>query len=108
MLDLMAVSSVQGATPLYLHVVTRILRDLRMQQQATNEPFNYAAFRRALDAEELTPGQLAPLKQRLDTLESFMVQQQVAKTKRKKGLAENSVNRGGSDWTPKVTIYFPR
>jgi hypothetical protein len=75
MLDLMAVST-GGNLPLYLHVVQRILRDLRIEQQRTGSRFNYAAFKKMLHAENLTEMQLAPLKQRLETLESFMVEAQ--------------------------------
>lgn len=72
--DLMAVG--EGANkPLYMQVVNRILRDMRLEQQKNRFGFSYAKFRRALDEEDLTPGQLNPLNQRLDTLESFMVQQ---------------------------------
>ncbi|OAQ62161.1 P-loop containing nucleoside triphosphate hydrolase [Pochonia chlamydosporia 170] len=80
MLDLMAVNSIQGGgMPLYLHVVTRILRDLRTQQQQNGGTFDYRAFRRAIELEGLTPGQKAPLEQRLDTLESFMAKEHVAR-----------------------------
>ncbi|KAK0753641.1 hypothetical protein B0T18DRAFT_313836 [Schizothecium vesticola] len=72
MLDLMAVTS--GSMPLYLHVVNRILRDMRVEQQRTGAPFSYALFKRMMLEEELTEMQLAPLRQRLDTLESFMVE----------------------------------
>ena len=75
MLDLMAVTA-GGNLPLYLHVAQRILRDLRITQQQTNTGFNYTAFKRQLQLENLTDMQLAPLKQRLETLESFMVQDQ--------------------------------
>ncbi|KAL2121843.1 hypothetical protein VTJ04DRAFT_2298 [Mycothermus thermophilus] len=75
MLDLMAVST-GGNLPLYLHVVQRILRDLRIEQQRTGSRFNYTAFKKMLHAENLTEMQLAPLKQRLETLESFMVEAQ--------------------------------
>ncbi|KAL2269364.1 hypothetical protein VTJ83DRAFT_1548 [Remersonia thermophila] len=75
MLDLMAVTS-NGNMPLYLHVVQRILRDLRIDQQRTGARFNYTAFKKALSREDLTEMQLAPLKQRLETLESFMVESQ--------------------------------
>lgn len=82
MLDLMAANSVQGGTlPLYLHIVIRILRELRLEQQKTGGSFNYRAFRKAIDAEELTPGQKIPLEQRLDTLESFMAKEDVAESK---------------------------
>ncbi|KAG8664849.1 hypothetical protein FPOAC2_10321 [Fusarium poae] len=77
MLDLMAVSSIQGSgIPLYLHVVSRILRDMRIAQQQTNSAFDYKAFKTAISKESLTEGQLLPLQQRLETLESFMVTEQ--------------------------------
>lgn len=41
MLDLMAISSVQGGSlPLYFHVVIRILRELRLQQQQNGGSFS--------------------------------------------------------------------
>ncbi|KAK4039586.1 hypothetical protein C8A01DRAFT_46994 [Parachaetomium inaequale] len=75
MLDLMAVTA-GGNLPLYLHVAQRILRELRVTQQNTDTGFNYTAFKRSLALENLTEMQLAPLKQRLETLESFMVESQ--------------------------------
>ena len=75
MLDLMAVTT-GGNLPLYLHVAQRILRDLRVGQQKTDTGFDYSAFKQMLALENLTEMQLAPLKQRLDTLESFMVESQ--------------------------------
>jgi hypothetical protein len=73
----MAVSSIQGGgMPLYLHVVSRILRDMRITQQQTDSAFDYKAFKQAIDRESLTDGQLVPLQQRLETLESFMVRSQ--------------------------------
>lgn len=74
MLDLMAVSA--GGMPLYLHVVNRILRELRVSQQRSGGTFSYSKFKQMLVSEGLTDMQLAPLKQRLDTLESFMVEHQ--------------------------------
>lgn len=62
--------------PLYLHVVSRILRDLRLEQQKTGSSFQYAAFKNMIEGEDLTPGQRGPLMQRLDTLQSFMVKEQ--------------------------------
>ena len=67
-----------GNLPLYLHVVQRILRDLRVTQQKTDTGFNYTAFKRSLALENLTEMQLAPLKQRLETLESFMVESRMS------------------------------
>ncbi|EAQ90028.1 hypothetical protein CHGG_06647 [Chaetomium globosum CBS 148.51] len=75
MLDLMAVTT-GGNLPLYLHVAQRILRDLRVEQQKSDTGFNYTAFKQKLALENLTEMQLSPLKQRLETLESFMVEDQ--------------------------------
>ncbi|KHN99359.1 uncharacterized protein MAM_03057 [Metarhizium album ARSEF 1941] len=114
MLDLMAVSSIQeGTMPLYLHIVTRILRDLRIEQQKNGGFFNYRAFRRAIAAEGLTPGQSAPLKQRLDTLESFMAREDVAESKipcrgscdpwgDKSHLCLDELENTASAWEPKA------
>jgi hypothetical protein len=103
MLDLMAVTT-GGNLPLYLHVAQRILRDLRVTQQRTDTGFNYSAFKRSLGLENLTEMQLAPLKQRLETLESFMVEDQAkaydmfaaAKTAK----ARKYVPAKGTTWKP--------
>lgn len=108
MMDLMAVRD-GGKMPLYLHVVERILRDLRLQQQATGSTFKYATFRRMLEQEQLSPAQRGPLLQRLDTLQSFMVKEQaqagsslVASQKKKKNKHRNrDPVVFGNDWTPK-------
>ncbi|KJZ68488.1 hypothetical protein HIM_12123 [Hirsutella minnesotensis 3608] len=107
MLDLMAVSSIQGGgMPLYLHVVTRVLREMRIRQQQTESPFDYKAFKLALSGEALTDGQFLPLQQRLETLESFMVQRQAApdkslKSKSKPRQGESCrMPEKGNDWTP--------
>ncbi|KAK2046151.1 hypothetical protein LZ31DRAFT_540739 [Colletotrichum somersetense] len=86
MLDLMAVG--EGNMPLYLHVVARILREMRLIQQSQGLEFNYLSFKKRLAMEELTPAQLAPLSQRLETLESFMLD---SKTREKP-----------IDWEPKA------
>ncbi|KAG5975974.1 hypothetical protein E4U55_007517 [Claviceps digitariae] len=78
MLDLMAVSSIQGGgMPLYFHVLTRILKDMRIEQQKTGGHFNYRAFKQALTNEKFSKDQNGPLMQRLETLESFLAQEQV-------------------------------
>ncbi|KAG6001544.1 hypothetical protein E4U21_004101 [Claviceps maximensis] len=80
MLDLMAVSSVQGGgMPLYFHVLTRILKDMRIkqQQQQTAGHFDYRAFKQALTSERFSKDQTGPLMQRLETLESFLAQEHV-------------------------------
>lgn len=71
-LDLVAIKSEEGSIPLYIHTVHRILREMRMSQQATGAPFDYETFKSEVLAADLTPAQLAPLNQRLATLESFM------------------------------------
>ncbi|KAG8664114.1 hypothetical protein FPOAC2_10346 [Fusarium poae] len=93
MLDLMAISSIKGGgMPLYLHVVSRILRDMRIAQQQTNSAFNYKAFKTAISTEPLTEGQLLPLQQRLETLESFMVAEQTCAN----GSASRSKEKGST------------
>lgn len=103
MMDLMAVSSVQGGMPLYLHVVQRILRDLRIEQQINQTTFNYREFKKRLTNESLTPAQLQPLQQRLDTLESFLVKEQVVHVSKKMAML---MQGGGNDWAPKVSFSF--
>ncbi|KAL2020478.1 hypothetical protein VTK56DRAFT_8363 [Thermocarpiscus australiensis] len=110
MLDLMAVTA-GGNLPLYLHVAQRILRDLRVEQQKTGSPFSYSRFKQALQLENLTEMQLAPLKQRLDTLESFMVEDQAKAynmfgggTSRPESLKSKKSKKckkpKGTSWTP--------
>ncbi|KAK0612356.1 hypothetical protein B0T17DRAFT_593382 [Bombardia bombarda] len=98
MLDLMAVS---GTQPLYMHVVKRILRDMRIHQQHNGTLFNYKEFKRLLALEDLTEMQLVPLKQRLDTLESFMVPAQSGPTTPWKTQQHQLPPSKGIDWTPK-------
>jgi hypothetical protein len=62
---------------------------MRIVQQETNRAFSYAEFKRRVMDMTMTPAQLGPLNQRLDTLESFM-------SKADKG-------KKGNDWTPKVS-----
>lgn len=103
--DLMAIAE-GGSMPLYLHVVNRILRDMRIEQQRTGSGFSYQTFKRHLDKADLTPMQRGPLGQRLDTLESFMAEgkgenQGKGKTKGKDkdGKADNTAG-----WQPKVRL----
>lgn len=98
-MDLMAVGQGDGPMPLYMHTVKRILRDMRMIQQETGAGFDYQTFKRRLLSASLTPSQLDPLSQRLETLESFMPPSQSANTGKKGKMA----HRRGSDWTPKVS-----
>lgn len=73
MMDLMSVN-VQGAdgTRLYVQVIYKVLREMRLSEQHSGGSFNYSLFKKKMDEEMLTKGQLGPLKQRLDVLESFM------------------------------------
>ncbi|KKY38925.1 hypothetical protein UCDDA912_g01060 [Diaporthe ampelina] len=100
MMDLMAVK--KGETmPLYMHVVNRVLRELRLRQQQTGESFNYRAFKVLLAREDLTDSQRVPLAQRLETLESFMAPPQEAAVthKKKKAVAAAAVAKpAGNDW----------
>ena len=95
MMDLMAVNPGDGPIPLYLHTVSRILRDMRVRQQTTGNAFSYGEFKRQLLSEALTPAQLVPLNQRLDTLESFMSSVQTG-TPRKKGKRADVMS--GTNW----------
>ncbi|KAL5593780.1 hypothetical protein FOBRF1_012882 [Fusarium oxysporum] len=104
MLNLMVASPGQGEKmPLYLHTVMRILRELRIKQQQRGGGFNYQEFKNAMKAANLTKQQSAPLHQRLETLESFMVKQDAPaegpKGKKGEGKAAPK-NRGRVDWTP--------
>lgn len=103
MLDMMAAGSVQGGgMPLYLHVVTRILRQLRITQQQQNSSFKYLTFKQALEAEDLTPGQRCPLQQRLDTLKSFLVNEQVSYIPASSEKKQTTLMKRGTDWAPEV------
>ncbi|OIW32851.1 hypothetical protein CONLIGDRAFT_695036 [Coniochaeta ligniaria NRRL 30616] len=96
MLDLMAVGT--GEMPLYLHVVKRVLRDMRVEQQHSGTPFIYADFKTRMMGESLTVAQSAPLQQRLDTLESFMPKgQTIGQASKKKKKTPT-----GTDWTAKA------
>ena len=59
-------------SPLYIQIITKVLREMRMEEQHRGTGFNYSLFKRKMDNESLTKMQLGPLKQRLDVLESFM------------------------------------
>jgi hypothetical protein len=119
MLDLMAVSSVHGSMPLYLHTIVRILREMRvLQQKQPGSKFDYRAFIQKVQNVELTEAQLTPLIQRLDTLESFMPTHQSAaysligrgalQTQQRPKQQHQSKPAGqwGTDWKPKVSACF--
>ncbi|KAK8061272.1 hypothetical protein PG994_007638 [Apiospora phragmitis] len=67
---------------------------MRLEQQKNGTNFNYFRFRSSLAQEDLTQQQSIPLQQRLDTLESFMVKNQV-KPRDKPGKTMK-----GTFWTP--------
>ncbi|KAL4868797.1 hypothetical protein BDV12DRAFT_185679 [Aspergillus spectabilis] len=69
-MDLMTVS--QYDVPLYMESLKRILREMRIVQQQTGGSFDYQDFKCWVINSGLTPAQLGPLTQRLDTLESFI------------------------------------
>ena len=89
----------ESGIPLYIHVVNRVLRDMRLQQQLNGTPFNYEEFKKLMEQTELTSTQTNPLKQRLDTLESFMPR----KTKSKKSKQSSSTS-AGNDWATEVSM----
>lgn len=97
MLDLMAVGQDDGPMPLYMHTVKRILREMRMEQQATHMGFDYRIFKNKVLHSNLTAAQFEPLKQRLEMLESFMPQLQTIPTFGKQAAFR------GIDWAPKVS-----
>jgi hypothetical protein len=100
MLDLMAVSRGDGPMPLYLHAVYRILREMRIEQQEMETGFSYATFKDRVARTEMTPAQLSPLTQRLDTLQSFMPNTETGLViQQRKG---KLVRQYGNDWTSKV------
>jgi hypothetical protein len=106
MLNLMVASPGQGGKmPLYLHTAMRILRELRIKQQQRGGGFDYQEFKNAMKAEKLTKEQSGPLRQRLETLESFMVKQNAPtegpENKKGKGKAA-PMNQDRIDWTPVV------
>jgi heterodisulfide reductase subunit C len=103
MMDLMAVGKESGAIPLYMHAVQRVLRDLREIQQSEGSQFDYAEFKRRILSSGLLPGQLEPLKQRLDALESFMPLEQVNPSKTS-STNKSKVKSEGSSWIPKVGL----
>jgi hypothetical protein len=103
MLDLMVVGQDQGPVPLYMHTVQRILREMRLLQQEHESHFDYQEFKKRVLGSDLLPGQLEPLKQRLETLESFMPSQQA---KALSGLNEEKekYQAAGSSWAPEVRL----
>ena len=100
----MAVNEGDGAAPLYLYTINRILREMRMEQQKTGERFDYEVFKTRLACAELTAQQIAPLTQRLSVLESFMPARIPVLSKR--GNTKGRRPGKGTDWTSKVSMGF--
>ncbi|CAH0058530.1 unnamed protein product [Clonostachys solani] len=116
MLGLMAFhTGKDGGMPLYLYVVNRILRDLRIEQQRSGLAFNYGKFKATIAEEAMIDSQLLPLQQRLETLESFMVKDQAPQYKlgMKKQQPQKQAQKGkkssmnGED-VAKGNIWFPK
>ncbi|KAI1203251.1 hypothetical protein F5X97DRAFT_283926 [Nemania serpens] len=97
MMELMAVGS--GTMPLYMHVVQRVLRDLRLDQQRNNTPFSYSDFKQRIERQDWRPEQFPPLKQRLDTLESFLAGESRSAQKASQPAKPGKTN--STSWTPK-------
>ncbi|CAG9977974.1 unnamed protein product [Clonostachys byssicola] len=116
MLGLMAVhTGKDGGMPLYLYVLNRILRDLRIEQQRSGLAFNYGKFKATIAKEAMLDSQLLPLQQRLETLESFMVKDQAPQYKlgMKKKQSQKQSHKSqqssvdGED-VAKGNIWFPK
>lgn len=101
MMDLMAVGQDLGPVPLYVHTVQRVLREMRLLQQKAGSQFDYKDFKKRILSSGLLPSQIGPLKQRLDSIESFMPPEQAALNKGRNGKHANPQG-AGSNWTPKV------
>jgi hypothetical protein len=98
----MAVKPEEGSVPLYVHTVNRILREMRMSQQATGIRFDYQTFKTQILAADLSPAQLAPLSQRLAMLESFMPRTEEHVEKKKKEKKKNRQDHTGTTWKNEV------
>ncbi|KAK2810313.1 hypothetical protein FQN50_003044 [Emmonsiellopsis sp. PD_5] len=70
MKDLMAVSG-NGTTPLYMEVVTKVLREMAEENQG-RRGINFQLFRSRLREARFTKDQNGPLEMRLQLLESFL------------------------------------
>lgn len=103
MLDLMAVKQDDGPTPLYVHTINRILREMRIVQQESGIPFKLGEFKRQVACAGLMPTQLVPLNQRLDTLESFLAPEESDTAGKKR---KQPKKQGGTDWHPQVQKFL--
>ncbi|KAF2805459.1 uncharacterized protein BDZ99DRAFT_539835 [Mytilinidion resinicola] len=69
---LMAFSDAEKDPPLYMQTVRKILRSMAERINAGRGEFDYNEFSRLIDEEDFDNKQKAPLRLRLDILESFM------------------------------------
>jgi hypothetical protein len=77
-LKLMAVDTSEKTVPLYMEVITSILREMAMEGTA----FTYTEFRKRVDAVDWVRGQEIPLKLRLQLLDSFMAPSEITTSTR--------------------------
>ena len=101
MFDLMAVSG-EDQMPIYLHVVRRILREMRIADQKLGDlagGFEYAESKRKIEDEGFTGLQSGPLNQRLETLGSFVD----CRVKLKGQNVKIKVSKG-TDWEREVCV----
>ncbi|KAJ9217610.1 hypothetical protein DTO166G4_792 [Paecilomyces variotii] len=70
MKTLMAIGG-EGNTPLYIEVLSQVLRGMAMESQGSRG-LNYKLFKQRLESERFSKDQLAPLRLRLQLLESFL------------------------------------
>ncbi|KAL1968148.1 hypothetical protein VTN77DRAFT_2279 [Rasamsonia byssochlamydoides] len=72
MKTLMGIGGGENHTPLYMEMVMKILREMACECRGTSG-LNYLLFKQRLQTEKFIGGQDAPLKMRLQLLESFLV-----------------------------------
>ncbi|KAI1344622.1 hypothetical protein F5Y15DRAFT_117580 [Xylariaceae sp. FL0016] len=90
-----------GTMPLYMQIVQRILREMRIHQQANGKAFNYSVFRHNILAQDLTEAQKGPLLQRLETLESFMVPDHIHPSNHASARGQTQARKiKGTRWEP--------
>ena len=88
--------------PLYLYAIKRILRELRTEQQASNESFNYAKFKKQVIATKMTEAQLVPslsawIPWKVLCQRNTQVDEASAQT-----MTRAAKKVGGTDWSIKV------
>lgn len=106
MLDLMSVNHEDGSTPLYIHTVSRLLREMRVIQQEAGTRFNYTDCKERVENAALTSSQRLPLDQRLGILESFMPRSQTTLRGSGQKDRKKKMRTEGTDWKAKVCSPF--